>query len=309
MGIGVSIHYPRTAPFLATIMLNFHFHKYKYGKELLVDCFKLSEIAGRSISMKELHATTFYEIFFFLEGNGSIIFEGSQLDFESPAVLFLPPARPRRWNMPGIPDCSLIIFEGEFMESFLKDHLFLHRLYYFGNFDCAPVLPLQSKDVSYFRDLSDRIKDEIRNQSSDSQHLLRAYLYQLLILLNRNYADYYQLKGNLYQNTNILKFKDLLRKHIREKQTVKEYAELLGINRNRLNQLCHESFGKDANMVIRNELLQSCKNELLTGNKTIAEISYEHNFSAPSNFVRFFKSLTKISPAVYRTEYMQIDND
>ncbi|NLR59265.1 AraC family transcriptional regulator [Chitinophaga polysaccharea] len=284
-------------------MLKFHFHKYKYGKELLVDCLKLSEIAGRSLALKELHATTFYEIYFFLKGNGSILFEGSQLDFKSPSVLFLPPSRPRQWKVPATPDCRMVIFEGEFMETFLKDHLFLHRLYYFGNADSLPILPLQSKDVSLFQHLTDSIKGEISRQSFDSQHLLRAYLYQLLILLNRHYADYYALKGNLYQNTDMLQFRDLLKKHIREKQTVKEYAALLGINRNRLSQLCQEAFGKDANTIIRNELLQSCKDALLASNKTIAEISYEHNFSAPSNFVRFFKSLAKISPAAYRSAY------
>ncbi|MET3877343.1 helix-turn-helix domain-containing protein [Chitinophaga sp. OAE865] len=284
-------------------MLKFHFHKYKYGKELLVDCFKISEIAGRSISLKELHATTFYEIFLFLEGEGAIIFEGSRLDFKSPVVLLLPPARPRQWDLHTRPDCSMVIFEGEFMETFLKDHLFLHRLHYFGNYDCPPILPLQKNDVNIFQQLTDNIREEIKSQSFDSQQLLRAYLYQLLIQLNRHYTGFYQLKGNLYQNTDMLKFRDFLKKYIREKQTVKEYADLLKMNRNRLNQLCHDTFGKDAHIIIRGELLQSCKNELLGSNKTIAEISYEHNFSAPSNFVRFFKSLAKISPAAYRAEY------
>ncbi|WP_142684960.1 hypothetical protein [Chitinophaga polysaccharea] len=153
-------------------MLKFHFHKYKYGKELLVDRFKISEIAGRSISLKELHATTFYEIFLFLEGEGAIIFEGSRLDFKSPIVL-LPPARPRQWDLHTRPDCGMVIFEGEFMETFLKDHLFLHRLHYFGNYDCPPILPLQKNDVNIFQQLTDNIREEIKNQSFDSQQLLR----------------------------------------------------------------------------------------------------------------------------------------
>ncbi|NLU91966.1 AraC family ligand binding domain-containing protein [Chitinophaga sp. Ak27] len=118
---------------------------------------------------------SFYEIYFFLKGNGSILFEGSQLDFKSPSVLFLPPSRPRQWKVPATPDCRMVIFEGEFMETFLKDHLFLHRLYYFGNADSLPILPLQSKNVPLFQHLTDSIKGEISRQSFDSQHLLRAY--------------------------------------------------------------------------------------------------------------------------------------
>ena len=284
-------------------MIKFDFHKYKYGKELLVDCFHLSEIPGRSISMKEIHATSFYEMFFFMEGSGSVILEGKPLHFKAPAVLLLPPAVPRKWQVKKTPDCMLVIFEGEFMETFLKDQLFLHRLYYFNNVDSAPLLPLDGKEMDRFRELLLGIKQEIAHLQEDSQQLLRAYLYQLLIIVNRSYSAHYKLKGHLYKNTEILKFRGLLKQHIREKQSVKEYAELLNMNRNRLNHLCQETFGKHATDIIRNELLQACKNELLTSDKTIAEISYEFNFSAPSNFVRFFKSMTNVSPASYRTGF------
>ncbi|HEY9004825.1 AraC family transcriptional regulator [Ohtaekwangia sp.] len=284
-------------------MIHFHFQKYKYGKELLVDCFNLSEIPGQSISMKEPHAASFYEIFFFLKGSGSMVLDGKKLDFKSPAIVLLPPARPRQWVLKSVPECMMIIFEGEFMEAFLKDHLFLNRLYFFGNYDSPPLLPVTNKNMQYFHELLHAIKKEIRNLSEDSQQLLRAYLYQLLIVLNRHYTACYNLKGNLYRNTDILKFKELLRQHIREKQKVAEYAELLRMNRNRLNQLCKEVFGKDAHTIIRDELLQSCKNELLLTTKTIAEISYEYNFSAPSNFVRLFKTQTGLSPAAYRGQY------
>lgn len=232
-----------------------------------------------------------------------MILDGQKLNFKSPAVLLLPPARPRQWILKSVPECTMVIFEGEFMEAFLKDDLFLNRLYFFGNSDSPPLLPLNKQSVQNFLELLGWIKNEIRNLSLDSHELLRAYLYQLLIVLNRNYTAHYSLKGNLYRNTDMLKFKDLLKQHIREKQKVSEYAELLKINRNRLNHLCQEVFGKDARVMIHEHLLQSCKIELLVTSKTIAEISYEYNFSAPSNFVRFFKSLTNLSPAAYREQY------
>lgn len=284
-------------------MVKFDFHKYKYGKELLVDCFDLSEIVGRSISMKAVHATSFYELFFFKKGKGSVLIEGRRLEFRSPTVLPLPPAQPRRWEIETRLEGMMLIFEGAFIETFLKDELFLHRLYYFGNTDCAPVLPLDREVMNEFGMLLERVRQEIRVLAEDSQQLLRAYLYQVLIVLNRRYAAYYQLKGNLYKNTEVLRFRELLKLHIREKQRVKEYAEMLGINRNRLNQLCQDAFGKPATMMIRGELVLACKHELLATGRSIAEISYGFNFSAPSNFVRFFKSMTRLSPATYREKY------
>lgn len=253
--------------------------------------------------MKQVHATSFYELFFFSKGGGVVFVEGRRMEFRAPSVLLLPPAQPRRWEIKSTPDCTMLIFEGEFMESFLKDQWFLHRLYYFDNAGCPPLLPLDHAAMKDFEALLDRIRREITPLSEDSQQLLRAYLYQLLILLNRSYAVYYQLKGNLYKNTEVLRFRELLKRHIHEKQSVKEYAEMLGVHRNRLNQLCQEVFGKPATIIIRSELLLACKHELLTTTKSIAEISYALNFSAPSNFVRFFKSMAKVSPAAYRGDY------
>lgn len=287
-------------------MLRIQFHKYKYGRELLVDCFDLSEIDGKSMSSTEVHATGFYEIFLFIKANGAVIIEGNKIELKNSSVLLLPPSQPRKWILTAKPDCMMLIFEGEFVESFLKDSMFLHRLYYFGNFDCSPLMPAGAATFDRYKQLFHHVRAEIRELSLDSHHLLRAYLYEILILLNREYTAYNQLKGNLYRNNDMLKFKDLLKENIRHKQTVKEYAELLKMNRNRLNILCQDAYGKDAQTIVRNELAQACKNELLCTNKSVAEISYEYNFSAPSNFVRFFKSVVGLSPTAYRSEYAPV---
>ncbi|BAV06741.1 AraC-type DNA-binding protein [Filimonas lacunae] len=285
-------------------MQRLDFQKYKYGKELLIDCFYLPEIEAKIISSGEMHATSFYEVFLFLKGQGAVTLDGTEYHFKGPAVILLPPSQPRKWNLKITPDSMILIFEGEFMELFLKDNLFLNRLYYFGSYGNAPVLPVSRSEADRLKLLFDRAKQEINHWADDSQHLLRAYLYELLILLNRMYATHYQLSGNLYRNTDILHFKKLLREHIQEKQTVNEYAALLQMNRNRLNQLCQDTFGKTALTLIHSELVQSCKNELLTTAKTVAEIGYDYNFSATSNFVRFFKKVTGQSPAAYRNQFI-----
>ena len=234
-------------------MIRFDFYKNKYGKELLMDCFNVAEIAHRSLSLQELHATSFYEMFFFKEVAGHILLEDTKLELAGQVALLLPPAQPRQWHLQGSAEGMVVIFEGEFIETFLKDNLFLNRLYYFGNYDAPATLPLGNGDLDTLQGLSKNIKHEINLLASDSYHLLRAYLYQLLILVNRSYTDHFQLKGNLYRNNEILKFRNLLRRHIRMKQTVQEYANLLDINRNRLNHLCQETFGKNALSIIHDE--------------------------------------------------------
>lgn len=62
------------------------------------------------------------------------------------------------------------------------------------------ILPAEKNVLSIFENLLHWVKHEIDHLKDDSHELLRAYLYQILILLNRNYMAYYDLKGNLYEN-------------------------------------------------------------------------------------------------------------
>ncbi|MCB0683758.1 MAG: AraC family transcriptional regulator, partial [Saprospiraceae bacterium] len=53
---------------------------------------------------------------------------------------------------------------------------------------------------------------------------------------------------------------------------------------------------KTATQVIREHLITEIKKELKYSEKDFAEIAYEFNFSAPSNFSRFVKQMTGLSP-------------
>ncbi|WP_325537084.1 AraC family transcriptional regulator [Chitinophaga sp.] len=269
----------------------------------MLDCVRFEDLIKNGVDFSKPQVPDFYEISFFFSGKGEVIIDGERLRFQAGTVLLFPPAKPRQWLFPVTMTTLSISFVNSFMESFMKDNLFLYRLHYFGNADKPPSISLSREKVTLFRKLVEQIKDEIHYFHDDSQHLLRSYLYQLLILLNREYAGQYNLTSNLYTNTAALRLKRLVGTHIREKQTVNEYASMMGVDRNRLNKLCKEVFGKEAGEFIKNELLKACKSELLLGNKTITEISYQFNFSAPSNFVRFFKSYTGYSPADYRLEF------
>lgn len=208
-------------------MIKIQFLKYKYGKEQLVDCFNIAEIAGKTFSLKELHASNFYEIYFFFDGGGPVYLEAEKLDITAPAILMVPPLQPRKWSLKGKPDCMMVIFEGDFMEAFLKDATFLNRLYLFNSTEVPPLLPATVHEMTAYQQVVNSMQQEVRKHAGDSLHLLRAYLYQLLILLNRSYIAYYQLKEGLYNNQEMLRFKAFIQQHIREKQTVKEYAALL----------------------------------------------------------------------------------
>jgi AraC family transcriptional activator of pobA len=284
-------------------MINVQYKRNKYGKELLLDCISFADIVATGVDISKPHVVNFYEIFIVFSGQGQVLFDGNSIRLQDNCVLLFPPGKPKTLHLEQSLEGNILIFEGEFLETFLKDSLFLHRIHLFNDSSNQPSLLLDRQKMAILKDITTQIRREIQLPHPDSEHLLRAYLYQLLILLNREYTRQFGLDAALYTHTQAIQFKQLLQVHIQQKQTVNEYASLLHINRNRLNQLCKTIFGLEAKTIIKSHLINACKSELLLSNKTVSEISFLFNFSASSNFVRFFKSHTGYSPQEYRQQH------
>ena len=282
-------------------MKEFKFHKTKYGKELLIDCLKVSEIEGFPINRKP-YIILYYEIFFVTKGKGTFLLDDIKIPYKKGTIMFLPPNRRREWIPEQETDAYVILFEGEFIERFFNDNLFVYRFHYFHNYNTPFHLKTQSSEFNSYLEKIEDIKNEINNLMNDSDHLLRSILYYLLIILNRQYVNQHQIKGELFENIEVLNFIRLLDKNFKEKHLVNDYTQLLGISKTYLNKKL-KTFGKTASDLIKARLLVEAKKELLYSDYTISEIAYNLNFSEPANFHRFFKKLTSVTPHQFRIEF------
>ena len=141
-------------------------------------------------------------------------------------------------------------------------------------------------------DLLRKMKQELRNPIADSYHLIVAYLYQFLLLLNRIYARRFNLPFDLPLNNYAYQYKQLLEKNICDKARVADYAEMMGISRVSLNKAVMREFGLSAVHLLKQRLLQEVKNDLLFSNLSIKEIAFRLHFSEPNHLMRFFKQMT-----------------
>ena len=282
-------------------MQKLNFHKTKYGKELLIDCLKISETKGFIINRRP-YIIAFYEIFFITKGKGVFLLDDIRIPYQKGTIMFLPPNRRREWIAESETDAYVILFEGEFVERFFNDSLFVYRFHYFHNYNTPFHLKTQPPEFNSYLDKVKEIKSEISDLINDSDHLLRSILYYLLIMLNRRYVNQHQIKGELFENIEVLKFIRSLNKNFKEKHHVKDYTQMLGISKTYLNKRL-KSFGKSASDLIKTRILIEAKKELLYTDLSISEIAYNLNFSEPANFNRFFKKLTSITPNHFRKEF------
>lgn len=273
------------------------FQRNKYGKEILIDTVHTSEFAVNKMEV----LPNFYTLAFFRNASGQIKINNQAISLNKNIVLFIPASQLVDISKANFTDGYFIFFEGEFLDKFFNEQNFIFRFSFFHNTDNPLYLQIDNQEKPYIYSLFEEIHNEIRNIQQDSEHLIRAYLYQLLIKLNRLYTSLYSdLNSQLLTNDYLLRFRYTLEKEVKNNNSVHYYANLLGISRTYLNKLCVDFYAKTSTQVIKERLALEIKKELLYTSKTIAEIAYDYNFSDPPNFIRFFKQITSQTPQQFR---------
>ncbi|WP_157766806.1 helix-turn-helix domain-containing protein [Prevotella intermedia] len=97
-----------------------------------------------------------------------------------------------------------------------------------------------------------------------------------------------------------LLFHQLLKQHIQEHFTVRDYASLLTLTPKQLTRIVLCASGKSAREWIEESTIREIRNMLEHTQFTIKEISNKLNFPNTAFFSRFFKRKTGYSPSEYR---------
>ena len=109
------------------------------------------------------------------------------------------------------------------------------------------------------------------------------------------------IKNSSYEITK--RYKLALTKHIYEYHNVAEFAALLNVSPNYLNKCVKNSINKTAQDLLKEMLILEAKTMIKHSNLNISEIAVKLCDQTPSNFARFFKNQTGLSPKEYSKSY------
>ena len=281
-------------------MRKLDFHRYKYERELLIDCSTIGDTKHFITDDTPFHVS-FHEILVITRGRGLFRLDDREIPFRKGTVLLLPPNKWRQWaRVDREIDAYFFIFEEAFITEFFSDPYFLFRFHYFYNDSMPAHVQAEGEFFTELTDNLERIRRELRDLRKDSHHLLRALLYYSLIRINRVYQASFDIAGEFFSDNMILRFRKLLEENIRAKQSVPDYTEMLGVSKSHLNARLKAYFGKSCSELIRERLVVEIKKELLFSDRNLVEISHALDFSEPANLSRFFKKMTGETPGDFR---------
>ncbi len=181
----------------------------------------------------------------------------------------------------------------------LTDYAFLLKKFKFLNITSHPVVQIPEEALPNILKVIHRMEDIYLKWSNENLDLAILSLLTLMAEINK-YSGDIAIKSNKNQATLLTEeYKRLLNQHIYEKQTVQEYADLLYVTPNHLNKCIKITLNKTAKNLLNEMLILECKTLLKYSNLTIAQVAAKICSSSASNFSRFFKKQTGITPKEY----------
>jgi len=277
------------------------FHKTKYGDELLIDVVELG-YARRFIPECLIHSLTYYDITYISGGAGFFCIDDQEHQVREGDLIFTRPGEIRKWDMQHIINGYALIFEEEFLLSFFNDPDFIRRLSYFRvDRDCS-LLRLDEVTSLRILKLIKDIQNEIISYLTKDKHILRALLYEILMVLNREYKTSQESLQTVNNKVNpyITKFISLVNDEFKQSHSIQYYADKLCITPNYLNELIKQSVGINAKLLIQTKVLLEAKKMLTYTDVPVAQIAVELGFDNSSYFIRLFRKQTGVTPLLYR---------
>lgn len=279
------------------------FHKTECGVEVLLNVLHGDILSERYLEC-DTYNTDFFEILLFKTATGSLILNQQKIDITDNTVVFISPFQKRQWTLEkeGL-DYTVLVFQENFLNDFFSDKFFTYRLLYFYQLNHPLNISIEKEELQKALGQLMEIKYELVNSRTDSIHIIRSLTYYLLLKFNRIYADANNLSIDRAENNFAYQFKQLLEMHIRQKQRIDYYADVLNVSRITINTCVKKQFNVTATELLKQRLLFEIKNDLIHSGKTIVGIAYDLHFSEPGHLMRFFKTQTGITSSQFLSDY------
>jgi AraC-like DNA-binding protein len=250
------------------------------------------------------HRHNFYHLLYFLEARGDHYIDFIHFPVKPHQIYFIMPGQVHQWKF----SCDIKGYIINFTESFFQSPYFpiqlLEQFSIFNGYCEDQVLNINESARAEIELLFKKIIGETQTMNAFAIDMIRCHLMQLFILVSRNTLKEKPVAYSKYDPILLRNFKKLVNTIFRQHKLPKEYAQMLHVTPNYLNNVTKEVWGKSSGTVIRERIILEAQRLLVNADLTITEIAYQLNFQDNSYFTKFFKKYSGMTPEQFRRKYV-----
>lgn len=136
-----------------------------------------------------------------------------------------------------------------------------------------------------------------------SSSIKRSLLHVLVSKLFREKINQKNSNTNSKYLSQFLKFQNLIEQQWIENKKALNYAKQMSITPKTLNNIVKSTIKKSAKSLIDDIVTTQIKHLLINTELSVTEIAYQSGFDDPTNFFKYFKKNTSLSPNQFRKSH------
>ena len=259
-------------------------------KELYERC----EKSGYDLSNP--HRIQFHALLIITAGEGIHMVDFNELTLSPGVILPLTKGQvhafSKELNVAGV----VISFE----ESFITENISERNLFHFLHVYHTPNILIGQENLQLLKNSMALLEQVHHNTNTNLKADLINAAFTTLLLQIKQLTIYQHKTFESQRFKDFIQFKQLLAKNYKNKHNAKEYAKSLSVSYKYLNDICKEMSAMTAKAFIDSWLLLEIKRNIAEDKYTSKEIAYAMGFEEPSNFIRFFKKFTGLTPSQFQ---------
>ncbi|WP_348811814.1 helix-turn-helix domain-containing protein [Flavobacterium maritimum] len=258
---------------------------------------RIEDITNKSSFQVLPHRKTLHD-FIFLKKGRSIRSKGlNHFDFSAASMFFLPAYQITQHEMMSDDAEGFYCHFDEKIFGFLPKN-YLSKQFPFFQYQSNPVITMSDTSLKTIESLLERLLILYNDAAESNMNLIAIYLLAIFEeIKNEIPLETSKTKNSFFDITE--KYKHALSQNIYNLQNISDYAELLHITPNYLNKCVKSSTNKTAQDLLKEMIILEAKTLLKYSDLHISEIAVKLCDQTPSNFARFFKKQTGVTPLEY----------
>ena len=144
------------------------------------------------------------------------------------------------------------------------------------------------------------LKNELKNNLSSLPNIIGSLLSIYLLKLNEEHIRLSHVSVDNKHLDHFNHFRLALEQNFSKTRDAKVYASNLSISYKHLNEVCKHVVNVTAKSFIDNYIVLESKRMLVSTSLSVKEIAFEVGFDEPTNFLKYFKKHTSLTPVEFR---------
>ena len=248
------------------------------------------------------HNNKTFEIIWLIKGTGIHYIDLQKSTVENNNLLFIKPGQVHCLNLNGASEGYVISFTEPFLSIEGQESNSTYHTSLFNMFASSDAIPIDKDALPDMKNILDKMIIEFNCDNLLRGEIIRRYFKILLIYITRQVEGGIEFTRPTRNIEMVQQFMGLLEKNYKEQKMVSDYACMLSVTPNYLNEIIKKTTGFSAGHHIRQRIALEAKRQATYSGQCMKEIAYFLGFCDMAHFSKFFKNTTGMNFSEFKKE-------